>query len=57
MTVLEDEVLDGECPSAAGAEEEAMDRMGVDDVQELLSSLTTDQADVLVLRLMSQMSV
>lgn len=57
MGVLEDECRDGRCPTTAGAEDEAMERLAVDEVHQLLDALTTDQRDVLVLRLISQMSV
>ena len=57
MVVLEDELLEGQCPCAPGADEEAMGRMAVYDVQQMLAALTTDQGEVLALRLMSQMSV
>lgn len=57
VIVLEDEQLDLKCPTAAGAEEEAMDRLGIDEVHRLLDRLTSDQRDVLALRLMCQMSI
>ena len=55
--VLEDDCLDGQGPTTAGAEDEAMERLAVDDVRQLLEALTSDQRDVLALRIVSQMSV
>ena len=40
-----------------GAVDEAMDRLGVTEADELLGTLTADQRDVLMLRLIGQMSV
>lgn len=57
MQPLEAECLDGECPSAAGAEDEAMDRLAITAAGQLLGTLTTDQRDVLAMRLIGQMSV
>ena len=57
MRVLEEECLEGECPSTMGAEDEAMDRLAVTEAGELLGTLTSDQRDVLALRLIGQMSV
>ena len=54
--VLED-YRDGQGPTAAGAEEEALDRLAVEEVHRLLDGLTSDQRDVLALRLVTQMSV
>jgi RNA polymerase sigma factor (sigma-70 family) len=55
--VLEDEGLDGRLPTAAGAEDEAMDRLAVDGVHQLLDALTSDQRNVVALRIVGQMSV
>ena len=57
MQGLEDECFERRGPSAVGAEEEAMDRLGVTEADELLGTLTADQRDVLMLRLIGQMSV
>ena len=56
-TSVEEEGLDVEGPSVAGAEEEAMGRLGTENVQRLLGVLTCDQSDVLVLRVLGRMSV
>lgn len=55
--VLEEECRDGQGPTAAGAEDEALGRMAVEEVHHLLDGLTSDQRDVLALRLVTQMSV
>jgi len=55
--LLEDECLDGRLPTTAGAEDEAMDRLAVDGVHQLLDALTSDQRNVLALRIVGQMSV
>ena len=55
--VLEDECPDGRGPTTAGAEDEAMDRLEVDGVHQLLDTLTSDQRDVVALRIVGQMSV
>ena len=55
--VLEDEFLDGRLPTAAGAEDEAMDRLAADGVHQLLDALTPDQRNVVALRIVGQMSV
>ena len=55
--VLDDEYLDGQGPTTAGAEEEAMDRLAVHEIHQLLGALTSEQRDVLALRVVSQMSV
>ena len=57
VDVLENERLDDEGPTSVGAEEEAMDRLALDDVHQLLAALTADQRDVLALRLVGEMSV
>ena len=57
MGVLEEECCDGRGPAAAGAEEEALDRLAVEEIHHLLDGLTSDQRDVLALRLVTQMSV
>jgi RNA polymerase sigma factor (sigma-70 family) len=57
MTGLEHECLDGQEPTSAGAEDEAMDRLALDEVRQVLATLTMDQRDVLALRIVSQMSV
>ena len=54
---MEFAALDGRGPTVVGADEEAMERLAVTEIQQLLRGLTDDQADVLALRLMSQMSV
>ena len=54
---LEEEGLVGRAPTTAGAEEEAMSRLAVDDVEHLLAELTSEQRDVIALRLIAQMSV
>ena len=55
--VLEEECRDGHVPTTAAAEDEALDRLAVEEVHQLLDGLTSDQRDVLALRLVSQMSV
>ena len=55
--VLEDECGDDRCPTTAGAEEQAMERLAVEEVRRLLDVLTSDQRDVLALRLIGQMNV
>jgi len=55
--VLEEECRDGQGPTAPGAEEEVLDRLAVEEVHRLLDGLTSDQRDVLALRLITQMSV
>ena len=55
--VLEDECRDGRCPTTAGAEDEALDRLSVDGVHQLLDALTTDQRNVVALRIVGQLSV
>ena len=57
IATLEEERLDGQAPTTAGAEEEAMSRLAVDDVKQLLGELTSEQRNVIALRLMAQMSV
>lgn len=57
LDVLETERLDAEGPTVAGAEEQAMDRLAVIEVHQLLRLLTADQRDVLALRLIGGMSV
>lgn len=57
MGVLDDECLNGQGPTSAGAEEKVMDRLAVEDVRHVLDALTSDQRDVLTLRIVSQMSV
>ncbi len=57
MAVLEEERLDGQGQTTAGAEEEAMSRLALDDVERLLGELTSEQRDVIALRLIAQMSV
>lgn len=57
MGVLEEESLDGQGPTTAGADEEAMNRLGLIDVQRLLGALTSEQRDVVALRLIAEMSV
>jgi RNA polymerase sigma factor (sigma-70 family) len=54
---LDDECLDGQGPTTAGAEDEAMQRLAMGEVHQLLDALTSDQRDVLALRVLSQMSV
>ena len=54
---LEPECLDGSGPSTAGADEEAMERLANEEAHHLLDALTSDQRDVVTLRLISQMSV
>ena len=54
---LNDESLDGHGHTTAAAEEEAMNTLALDDVDRLLAELTSDQRDVLSLRLIAQMSV
>jgi len=54
---LEEECPDGHCPTTAGADEEAMNRLAVDEVDRLLGQLTPEQRDVLALRLIAEMSV
>lgn len=51
------ECLDGQGPTTAGAEEEAMKRLGLIEVHRLLAALTPEQRDVLALRLIAEMSV
>ena len=55
--VLDDESLDGQVPTTAGAEDDAMDRLAVQEIHQLLGALTSDQRDVVALRVVSQMSV
>ena len=55
--VLEEECPDGRGPTTAGADNEAMDRLAVDGVLQLLDALTSDQRDVIALRIVGQMSV
>ena len=55
--VLDEECRDGHGPTTAAAEDEALDRFAVEEVRQLLDGLTSDQRDVLALRLVSQMSV
>ena len=55
--VLEEACADGQGPTTAGAEDEALDRLAVEEVHQLLDGLTSDQRDVLALRLVTQMSV
>ncbi|MFN2503698.1 MAG: sigma-70 family RNA polymerase sigma factor [Acidimicrobiales bacterium] len=55
--VLEEECRDGKGPTTAAAEDEALDRLAVEEVHQLLDGLTSDQRDVLALRLVSQLSV
>ena len=55
--ILDDECRDGQGPTTAAAEDEALDRLAVEEVHQLLAGLTSDQRDVLALRLVSQMSV
>ncbi len=57
MAVLEEERLDGQGQTTAGAEEQAMSRLALDDVERLLGELTSEQRDVIALRLIAQMSV
>ena len=57
MGVLEEECRNGQGPTAAGAEEQALDRLAVEEVHHLLDGLTSDQRDVLALRLVAQMGV
>ena len=57
FAALEEERLDGQTPTTAGAEEEAMSRLAVDDIEQLLAQLTSEQRDVIALRLIAQMSV
>ena len=57
MAVLQEERLDGQGATTAGAEEEAMSRLALDDVERLLGELTSEQRDVITLRLIAQMSV
>ena len=57
MGVLEEECHDGRGPTTAGADNEAMDRLAVDGVIQLLDALTSDQRDVIALRIVGQMSV
>jgi RNA polymerase sigma-70 factor (ECF subfamily) len=54
---LENESLDGRCPAAAAAEEEAIQRLAIDDVHQLLAGLTSDQREVLALRVIAEMNV
>jgi RNA polymerase sigma-70 factor (ECF subfamily) len=54
---LRNEFLDGRFPATAAAEEEAIHRLAIDDVHRLLARLTSDQRDVLTLRVIAQMSV
>ena len=57
MASLDDECFDGQGPTTAGAEDEAMERLAMGDVHQLLDALTSDQRDVLALRVVAQMSV
>ena len=57
ICALDHEWPDGEVPTAAGADEVAMDRVAVTEAHRLLDTLTCDQRDVLALRLIGQMSV
>ena len=54
-----DDVVIGErqATTDAGAEDEAMRRLGTDQVRHLLAALTPDQRDVIVLRVIAGMSV
>ena len=57
VIVLEDERLDLQCPSSAGADEEVMGLLEREEVHELMEALTDEQSDVLALRLLGQLSV
>ncbi|MCA1706067.1 MAG: sigma-70 family RNA polymerase sigma factor, partial [Actinobacteria bacterium] len=54
---LGDDSLAGQGPTTAGAEDQAMERLAIGEVHQLLDALTADQRDVLALRIVSQMSV
>ena len=55
--VLDDECPDGWGPTTAGADDEAMDRLAVDGIRQLLDALTSDQRNVVALRIVGQLSV
>lgn len=55
--VLDAESLSTDRPTTAGAKDEAMDRLAVEEVHQLLDSPSSDQRDVLALRIPGQMSV
>ncbi len=57
LGALEEECPDGHCPTTAGADEEALNRLAVHEVHRLLNQLTPEQRDVLALRLIAEMSV
>ena len=57
MKALDEECGDGQGPTTPGAEEEALVRLAVGEVGKLLEALTSDQRDVLALRIVTQMSV
>ncbi len=55
--VLDEERCDRQGLAVPGADEQAMDRLAVEEVDHLLDVLTSDQRDVLSLRIVTQMSV
>ena len=57
VSVLEAGDLELEGPCTAAAEEQAMHRLAVEEIQQLLGVLTADQRDVLTLRVIAAMSV
>ena len=52
-----EDLHDGQEPTSAAAEDEALGRLGTERATKLLGELSPDQRDVLALRLISQMSV